>query len=87
MQFLSKTVLKKFINQEISSVGFDESYVNHAVKKHLFLSIKIFDVTPSQASIIKQTAGKTPLIPAAIGAVCAKAPCGRRRCQVLPPCA
>ena len=28
MQFLSKTVLKKFINQEISSVGFDESYVN-----------------------------------------------------------
>ena len=56
MQFLSKTVLKKFINKEISSVGFDESYVNHAVKKHTFLSIKIFDVTPSQASIIKQTA-------------------------------
>ena len=56
MQFLSKTVLKKFINKEISSVGFDESYVSHAVKKHLFLSIKIFDVTPSQASIIKQTA-------------------------------
>ena len=56
MQFLSKTVLKKFINKEISSVGFDESYVNSAVKKHLFLSIKIFDVTPSQATIIKQTA-------------------------------
>ena len=56
MQFLSKTVLKKFINKEISSVGFDESYVSHAVKKHTFLSIKIFDVTPSQASIIKQTA-------------------------------
>ena len=56
MQFLSKIVLKKFINKEISSVGFDESYVNHAVKKHSFLSIKIFDVTPSQASIIKQTA-------------------------------
>ena len=56
MQFLSKTVLKKFIKQEISSVGFDEGYIEHAVKKHLFLSIKIFDVTPSQASIIKQTA-------------------------------
>ncbi len=56
MQFLSKTVLKKFINKEISSVGFDESYVSHAVKKHSFLSIKIFNVTPSQASIIKQTA-------------------------------
>ena len=56
MQFLSKTVLKKFINKEISAVGFDESYVSHAVKKHSFLSIKIFDVTPSQATIIKQTA-------------------------------
>ncbi len=56
MQFLSKTVLKKFINKEISSVGFDESYIENAVKKHLFLSIKIFDVTPSQATIIKQSA-------------------------------
>ncbi|MBQ8635674.1 dihydropteroate synthase [bacterium] len=56
MQFLSKTVLKKFINSEISSVGFDESYVENAVKKHLFLSIKIYDVTPSQATIITQTA-------------------------------
>ncbi len=56
MQFLSKTVLKKFINKEISSIGFDEGYINQAVKKHLFLSIKIFDLTPSQASILKQTA-------------------------------
>ena len=56
MQFLSKTVLKKFIKKEISSVGFDESYVQNAIKKHIFLSIKIFDVTPSQATIIKQTA-------------------------------
>ncbi len=56
MQFLSKTVLKKIINKEISSVGFDEGYISHAVKKHSFLSIKIFDVTPVQATIIKQTA-------------------------------
>lgn len=56
MQFLSKTVLKKFIKKEISLVGFDESYINSAIKKHLFLSIKIFDVTPSQATIIKQAA-------------------------------
>ena len=56
MQSLSKTVLRKFINKEISSVGFDEGYVNHAIKKHKFISIKIFDVTPSQATIIKQTA-------------------------------
>lgn len=56
MQFLVKTVLKKFINKEISSVGFDEGYIEQAIKKHCFLSLKIFDVTPSQATIIKQTA-------------------------------
>lgn len=56
MQFLVKSVLKKFINREISSVGFDESYIDCAVKKHTFLSLKIFDVTPTQATIIKQTA-------------------------------
>lgn len=56
MQFLSKTVLKKFINSEIKSIGFDESYSKFAVNKHLFLSIKIFDVSSKVANIIKQTA-------------------------------
>ncbi len=56
MQFLSKIVLKKFIKKEISSVGFDESYVDFAVDKHIFLSIKIFNLTSPQASIVKQTA-------------------------------
>lgn len=56
MQFLSKIVLKKFINKEILNVGFDKSYIDHAKKKHLFLSIKIFDLTTIQATILKQTA-------------------------------
>ena len=56
MQFLSKTVLKKFINSEIKSIGFDENYSKFAVNKHLFLSIKIFDVSSKVANIIKQTA-------------------------------
>lgn len=56
MQFISKTVLKKFINEEISSIGFDENYIDYAKFKHSFLSIKIFDITPIQATIIKQTA-------------------------------
>ena len=56
MQFLSKTVLKKFINSEINSIGFDEGYSKFAVNKHIFLSIKIFDVSSKQANIIKQTA-------------------------------
>ncbi len=56
MQFLSKTVLKKFINSEINSIGFDEGYSKFAVNKHIFLSIKIFDISSKQANIIKQTA-------------------------------
>jgi dihydropteroate synthase len=56
MQFLLKTVLKKFINKEISLVGFDDSYAHHALDKHLFVSFKIFDITPQQATIIKQSA-------------------------------
>jgi len=56
MQFLVKSVLNKFIKKEISKVGFDEGYIEHATKKHTFLSFKIFDITPSQATIIKQTA-------------------------------
>ncbi len=56
MQFLSKIVLKKFINKEISSIGFDENYIVEASKKHLFLSIKIFNLTSPQANILKQTA-------------------------------
>ena len=56
MQFLSKTVLKKFINSEIKSIGFDENYSKFAINKHIFLSIKIFDVSSKQANIIKQTA-------------------------------
>ncbi len=56
MQFLSKIVLKKFINEEISSIGFDSNYLSEGVKKHLFLSIKIFNLTPVQINILKQTA-------------------------------
>ena len=56
MQFLSKTVLKKFINKEIKEIGFDETYSKYAINKHIFLSIKIFDVKSKVANIIKQTA-------------------------------
>ncbi len=56
MQFISKTVSKKFIKNEMSLIGFDDSYIDCAVQKHLFLSIKIFNTTPQQATIIKQAA-------------------------------
>ena len=56
MQFLSKTILKKFIGHEIKEIGFDENYAKFALDKHIFMSIKIFNVSSKQANIIKQTA-------------------------------
>ena len=56
MQFLSKTVLKKFIKNEVETIGFDSSYLEKALDKHIFLSVKIFDLNSKQATILKQTA-------------------------------
>ncbi|MBR1616700.1 dihydropteroate synthase [bacterium] len=56
MQFKLKTISKKFIKEEIASVGFDKSYLDCALNKHKFLSIKIFELDTRQATILKQTA-------------------------------
>lgn len=56
MQFLLKTLSKKFIKNELNNIGFDNSYVDVAVNKHIFLSIKIFNLRPAIANILKQTA-------------------------------
>lgn len=42
--------------KEIMDIGFDETYTNRAVEKHKFKTIKIYQLTPAQANIIKQTA-------------------------------
>ena len=56
MQFLTKIISNKFIKQEMDLIGFDENYLDFGVNKHKFLNIKIFELTPEQANIIKQTA-------------------------------
>ncbi len=56
MQFLLKTVSKKNIKNEVKAIGFDSDYVNFGIEKHIFLSIKIFDLSSKVANIIKQTA-------------------------------
>ena len=49
----------KFINiseNELFNIGFDKTYINKGIKKHKFLSIKIFGLNCAQANILKQTA-------------------------------
>ena len=56
MQFILKTLSNKHIRHDISSIGFDENYLDTATLKHDFLSVKIFELSPKQATILKQTA-------------------------------
>lgn len=43
-------------NKTLSDIGFDKTYCQKAVQKHVFKTIKIYDLTCAQANIIKQTA-------------------------------
>jgi len=56
MPFIVKEIVSDFELQSIQEVGFDTSYVQKAVDKYRFKLFKIFDLTPQQASILKQTA-------------------------------
>lgn len=44
------------IEQELNRIGFDKSYTHKAAEKFEYKNIKIYDLTPAQANIIKQTA-------------------------------
>lgn len=44
------------IEQELNRIGFDKSYAHKAAEKFEYKNIKIYDLTPAQANIIKQTA-------------------------------
>lgn len=54
--FVLKEVLNNNIEQELSEIGFDESYRASAADKFRYKNIKIFNLTHTQANIIKQTA-------------------------------
>lgn len=51
-----KTLNPNYIETEIETIGFDHSYKHHAIKKNQFKTIKIFNLRPQEASILKQTA-------------------------------
>lgn len=54
--FVLKEIINTDIEKEIQSVGFDKHYANQAVNKFEYKNIKIYDLTPPQANILKQTA-------------------------------
>lgn len=54
--FVLKEVVNNNIEQELSEIGFDESYRTSAADKFRYKNIKIFNLTHTQANIIKQTA-------------------------------
>lgn len=54
--FLIKEISNADIEAEIIDIGFDKTYANKAVNKFEYKNFKIFNLTPAQANILKQTA-------------------------------
>ncbi len=56
MSFLIKSLSQNKIQEELSNIGFDKNYLDIAKNKYKGQLYKIFDLTPVQATILKQTA-------------------------------
>ncbi len=56
MQFNVRRILTENIKDEIKKIGFSPSYLDFGVLKHKFLNIKVYNLKPEAATIIKQTA-------------------------------
>ncbi|MDD3420403.1 MAG: dihydropteroate synthase [Candidatus Gastranaerophilales bacterium] len=56
MSFIIKEINEEYASSSLKEVGFDTSYVAKASEKYHFKLLKIFALTPQQASILKQTA-------------------------------
>ena len=54
--FLVKELVNNDIEAELQNIGFDEGYCFKASEKFRYKNLKIFDLTPEQANILKQTA-------------------------------
>ena len=58
---MGQNIRAKFLNSsyagsELEKINFDRSYISHAVKKNTYKTIKIYNLRPQEASILKQTA-------------------------------
>lgn len=54
--FLLKELSNTNIETELKTIGFDNSYTHKAKNKFEYKNFKIFNLTPAQANILKQTA-------------------------------
>lgn len=55
-RFSAKVIANTDIEKELSQIGFDEGYRYAVSDKFKYINIKIFDLSPAQANILKQTA-------------------------------
>jgi dihydropteroate synthase len=55
-EFVLRKIKNADIETELNRIGFDKSYANFAVNRYLYENIKIYDLSPAQANILKQTA-------------------------------
>lgn len=51
-----KFVNPKYAENELNNIGFDASYRHHAAKKNSYRTIKMLNLSPQEASILKQSA-------------------------------
>ena len=54
--FILREIKNTDIETELYRIGFDKSYVEQASEKYDYKNIKIYNLTPAQANILKQTA-------------------------------
>lgn len=54
--FLIKEISNTNIEKELENIGFDKTYTRFAKDKFVYKNFKIYDLTPAQANILKQTA-------------------------------
>lgn len=54
--FILREIKDTNIETELHRIGFDKSYKHKAASKFEYKNIKIYDLTPAQANILKQTA-------------------------------
>lgn len=54
--FILREIKDTNIETELNRIGFDKSYAHKAVDKFGYKNIKIYDLTPAQSNILKQTA-------------------------------
>lgn len=54
--FILREIKDANLETELIRIGFDKSYADRAVGKYDYKNIKIYDLTPAQANILKQTA-------------------------------